>query len=435
VTILAAAPPLPDTAEISVKQQDSILDATASLNIWEGSIRSGKTIASICAWMLFIKSAPAGPLAIVGKTRDSAYRNVIDVMAEMNPGAVVYTRGAPTIRVLGRLVHVFGANDAKAERVLRGLTLAGAYVDEVTLVPLEFWQQLLGRLSVDGAQLFGTTNPDSPLHWLRTEYLDRAGEPDLGLYTVKFILDDNPGISEQKKAQYKAQFTGLWYRRFILGDWVGAEGSIYDMLNDELHTRPAPPREHWLAAWIGIDYGTSNPTHAVLMVLAADDAGQHALYLVSEWEHDGRKHGSLTDALISKRLGEWAVAQLDGTGLDPVVVLDPSAASLRAQMRADGWTGLRAADNRVEVGIRNTASLFGGGRLFVDPMRCPVLWRQLLGYVWDQKALERGVEQPKKENDHGPDGVRYNVQAARSAWRTWMPDLAAADDEHTRRAA
>lgn len=436
MTILAAAPPLPDTAEISVKQQDSILDAELLLNIWEGSIRSGKTVASICAWMMFVKRAPRGPLAIIGKTRDSAYRNVIDVMAEMNPGAVEFNRGAPTIRVLGRLVYVFGANDAKAERVIRGLTLAGAYVDEITLIPFDFWQQLLGRMSVEGAQLFGTTNPDSPLHWLRTEYLDQEHtKPDLGLRSFKFVLDDNPGISDQKKAQYKAQFTGLWYRRFILGDWVGAEGSIYDQLDEKLHTRPAPPRDRWLAAFVGIDYGTSNPTHAILMVLATDDRGEPALYAVSEWEHDGRKKGSLTDAVISKRIALWLTPQLDGTGLTPMVVLDPSAASLRTQMRADGWPGLRSADNRVDVGIRNTASLFAGGRLFIDTMRCPVLWRQLVGYVWDPKALERGVEQPKKENDHGCDGLRYEVQAARMVWRQWMPDLAAADDEHAMQAA
>ncbi|ACU35602.1 PBSX family phage terminase large subunit [Actinosynnema mirum] len=433
MTILAAPPAPAADAALSVKQQDSILDAEHSLNIWEGSIRSGKTIASICTWMMFIRRAPRGPLAIIGKTRDSAYRNVIDVMAEMNPGAVVYTRGAPTIRVLGRLVHVFGANDAKAEGVLRGLTLAGAYVDEITLVPEAFWQQLMGRLSVAGAQLFGTTNPDSPMHWLRVDYLDREHtEPALGLRSFKFVLDDNPGIPEEKKRQYKAQFTGLWYRRFILGEWVGAEGSIYDMLDDALHCRTAPPRERWQAAWMAADYGTSNPTHAVMVVLAVDEQGVPGLYVVAEWEHDGRKKGSLADAVISKRLADWATGVLDGTGLVPTPVLDPSAASLRTQMRADGWPGLRSADNRVDVGLRNTASLFAGARLFVDKVACPVLWKQLLGYVWDPTALLKGIEQPLKINDHGCDALRYAIMAIRMIWRAWLPDLAAADDENAR---
>lgn len=411
---------------LSIKQQDSILDATNQINIWHGSIRSGKTIASITAWLVYVRTAPPGPLAIIGKTRDSAYRNVIDPMAEMAPGAVNYNRGAPTIRILGRLVHVFGASDTRAEGVLRGLTLAGAYVDEATLLAQNFWQQLLGRLSVDGARLFATTNPDSPAHWLKKDFLDKEHtEPDLSLWSVHFVIDDNPSLSDLKKRQYKAQFHGLWYKRMILGQWVAAEGAIYDCLDDAVHARPAPPRERWQAAWIGLDYGTSNPTHAVLLVLAADDDGTPRLWVVSEWQHDGRKKGQLTNAQLSHRLAKWAEPLVAGLPVAPVVALDPSAAGLRVQMRADGWPSLKAADNRVADGIMATTSLFGGARLMVDTEACPVLWEQLQGYVWDPAALDRGVEQPLKQDDHGCDALRYGVMQARRTWRAWLPDLAA----------
>nr|WP_225955425.1 PBSX family phage terminase large subunit [Kibdelosporangium phytohabitans] len=413
---------------MSVKQQNSILDAEASINVWEGSIRSGKTVASIVRWLMYVRTAPAGPLAIIGKTRDTVARNVLDVIADLAPGAIAFNRGAPTCRILGRLVHVVGANDAKSEGKIRGLTLAGAYVDEITLLPEAFWNQLLARLSVPGAKLFGTTNPDSPAHWFKKNFLAKEHtEPDLGLKSWHFVLDDNPGIPEEKKRQYKAQYVGLWFKRFILGQWVAAEGAIYDLLDDTVHCRPAPSKDRWLAVWIALDYGTSNPTHAGLIVLATDDAGTPGLYVVSEWEHDGRAKGQLTDAAISKRLAEWAQQELADVGLEPVVALDPSAASLRTQMRADGWPGLRSADNRVETGIRNTASLFGGRRLYVDAEQCPVLWEQLCGYVWDDEALAKGEEKPKKENDHGCDMLRYGVQAARGVWRAWLPELAAAD--------
>lgn len=412
-------------AALSIKQQDSILDAASRLNIWHGAIRSGKTIGSIIAWLMFVRSAPAGPLAMIGKTRDTLYRNVIDVMADLAPGAVVYTRGAPTIRILGRLVHVIGANDARSEGRLRGLTLAGAYVDEITLVTEAFWVQLLGRLSVPGARLFGTTNPDSPVHWLKKRYLDRSNELDL--YAVHFELADNPSLSDDYIAALATEFTGLWRKRFIQGLWVAAEGAIYDMLDDTVHCAPAPDRRWWRQAWIGIDYGTSNPTHAVLTVLSNDSAGRERLHVVAEWRHDGRAQGQLTDAAISQRLAEWATALLGNTDLAPITVLDPSAASLRTQMRADGWPGLRSADNRVDVGIRTTASLFGGGRLVVDKAKCPSLWDEMCGYVWDDTALARGEEKPVKQADHGPDALRYLVMSARPTWRHWMPALAAED--------
>ncbi|WP_018682191.1 PBSX family phage terminase large subunit [Actinokineospora enzanensis] len=424
----APAPPSPaeELAALSIKQQDSILDACARLNVWEGSIRSGKTIASIARWLLYVRTAPPGPLAMIGRTRDSAYRNVIDVIADLAPDAITYTPGAPRCRILGRTVHVLGAHDAKAEKTIRGLTLAGAYVDEITVLKEDFFVQLLGRSSVRGAKLFGTTNPDSPAHWLRKKYLLRAGE--LNLYTVHFALFDNPGLSQEYKDSIASEFTGLYYKRFVLGLWVAAEGAIYDMLDENRHHHAAPPRNRWQRAWISIDYGTSNPTHAVLLVLAADDTGRDRLWCVAEWQHNGREAGQLTDAQISARLATWATAELADTGLVPTTVLDPSAASLRVQLRADGWPGLRSADNRVDDGIKATASLLGGERLLVDTTRCPILWDELCGYVWAEEALLRGDEEPAKVDDHGPDALRYGVMAARGVWRAWLPELAAMTD-------
>lgn len=415
----------PTVARLSTKQKNSILDAVCRLNIWEGSIRSGKTIASILAWLIYVRNAPPGPLAVIGKTRDTISRNVLDVIGEIAPGAISYTRGAPTCRILGRLVHVIGANDAKAERVLRGLTLAGAYVDEITVVPEEFFVQLLGRMSVAGAKLFGTTNPDSPSHWFRKKYLLRANQLDIVVF--HFELADNPSLSDEYKAALAAEFTGLWFKRFIKGLWVSAEGAIYDMLDENIHCRPAPDKSLWQAAWIGIDYGTSNPTHAGLHVLTADDTGWESIDMVAEWEHNGRQKGQLTDAQLSARLATWAEAELADTGLVPVVVLDPSAASLRTQMRSDGWSGLRSADNRVDIGLRTFSSLIGGRRWHIDKDRCPIMWDQMCGYVWDDTALERGEEKPVKTDDHGPDQGRYAIMAARPVWRHWLPALAAED--------
>ncbi|MFJ8815441.1 PBSX family phage terminase large subunit [Amycolatopsis thermoflava] len=425
-------------AALSVKQQNSILDAEHRINIWEGAIRSGKTIGSIIRWLTYVRTAPPGPLAMIGKTRDTLARNVLDVIADIAPNAISYTRGASTARILGRLIHVIGANDARAENRIRGLTLAGAYVDEITVIPEAFWSQLLGRMSVPGAKLFGTTNPDNPAHWLKKNFLDKeklpADHPERpDIVSFHFVLEDNPSLEEEYIRNTKASLTGLWYKRFILGHWVAAEGAIYDMLDEEKHTAPAPHPSLWRRGWIALDYGTSNPTHALLIVLTAPAAegGQNTvderLHVVAEWSHDGRAAGQLTDAAISQRLASWAGPLIEDLPNPPLVVLDPSAASLRTQMRADGWPGIRSADNRVETGIRNTSSLVAGGRLVVDKEKCPILWDQLCGYVWDETALQRGVEQPVKADDHGPDALRYGVMAAAPVWRAWLPGLAGED--------
>ncbi|WP_231951341.1 phage terminase large subunit [Nocardia terpenica] len=280
-----------DQLPISRKQAVSIVEAVARCNIWEGAIRSGKTIASILSWLFFLSDPPpGGQFVMVGRTRESLARNVIEPMRDtalFGPLAsrVSYTFGAPTATVLGRRVFMLGASDAKAEMSLRGLTVAGAYVDEITVIRPEFFRQLLGRMSLDDARLFGSTNPDNPVHWLKREFLDRIGRTDADgqpllpeWRTWHFELDDNPALSDKRKQQYKREYSGLWYRRFIKGEWVAADGSVFDMWDDHLVTDwAALPLMQQLIA-VGIDYGTTNPTHAVLIGIGVDGI----LYAVDE---------------------------------------------------------------------------------------------------------------------------------------------------------
>ena len=173
-----------DNLPVSPKQARSIARANARVNLWHGSIRSGKTFASTLRWLTFLANPPrGGQLVMVGRTRDSVARNVIDPLQDPDiygpqiADQVKYTSGAPFANILGHRVYVLGASDSKAEKTIRGLTLAGAYVDEATVLHEEFFTQLTGRMSVPKAQLFATTNPDSPSHWLKKKYIDKIG-PD-----------------------------------------------------------------------------------------------------------------------------------------------------------------------------------------------------------------------------------------------------------------
>lgn len=187
---------------LGLNQAISIAESNYRVNVWEGAIRSGKTFSSQLRWLMYIAGeAPSGgQLLMVGRTRDSLYRNVIAPMQDPEvfgdlADQVRYTSGAPYATILGKRVHVLGAHDSKAEKAIRGMTLAGAYGDEATILSEHFFTQLLGRMSVDGAKAFFTTNPDSPSHWLKEIYLDRINDPinplqDWGSW--HFGLDDNP---------------------------------------------------------------------------------------------------------------------------------------------------------------------------------------------------------------------------------------------------
>lgn len=397
----------------------SIVESTARLNIWQGSVRSGKTVSSLLRFLMAVATAPSsGRVLLFGKTRESVNRNVFAVLTDpaiFGPLArlVKYNPGAPTGTILGREVDVLGANDAKAEPKVRGMTLCLAYGDELTTVPEPFFAQILARLSVAGAQLFGTTNPDAPNHWLRKKYLLRQGE--LNLRTWHSTLDDNPHLDPQYVADLKVEYVGLWYKRFIEGRWVQAEGAVFDMFDEDRHVVPVLPAIHrWLS--LGIDYGTRNATAA--LILGIGDDGR--LYLTHEWRHDpSTARRQLTDASLSRELRTW----LDGLevpgslrGLRPEwTVVDPSAASLRLQLHEDGMTPA-LADNSVLDGIRLMSSLLGNDQLRVH-QSCKGLIDEIPGYSWDDKAAERGEDAPIKADDHSIDAARYAIKTPEVLWR------------------
>jgi PBSX family phage terminase large subunit len=409
------------TAEptLSEKQEISIAHSTSWLNVWEGSVRSGKTIASLLRWLMYVENAPSGgELVIVGKTFDTVARNVFGPLTDPSlfgeaSKLVHYTRGASVARILGKQVEVITANDAKAEARLRGLTGAGAYVDEMTLLPKEFFKRLIDRMSVPGALIFGTTNPDNPGHWLRKDWLNRAAE--LGIRAWHFTLDDNPALSPEYVARMKAAFTGLWYRRYILGHWVMSEGAIYEAFDATRHVvDEIPTITRWLCD--AVDYGTVNPFADLLIGLGADQR----IYVTSEYRHDSRAaRRQMTDAEYSAARREWLKTQ----GVRPeFTVVDPSAASFIEQLHRDATPGVVPAENTVLDGIRTVASLLAADRLRIH-RSCTGLIDELPGYSWDDEAAEKGEDKPIKQDDHSCDALRYGVRTTEALWRPHIPML------------
>ncbi|GAA1026852.1 PBSX family phage terminase large subunit [Virgisporangium ochraceum] len=409
-----------DELPLSRKQVEYVVESDAFVNLADGAIRSGKTASGCLRWLIYVATAPAGgDLLITAKTYDTAVRNVFNVL--QNPvlfgplaRATSYTRGAPTAKVLGRTIEVVTFNDERAEARLRGMTCAGAYVDEWSLMPKSFHEQLLGRASIDGAQLFGNTNPDNPMHWLKAEGIDEAkpGGRLAGDWKVfKFLLDDNPALSEKVKARYRRQYTGMWKRRMIDGEWVLAEGAIYEGWDPDRHVVKQLPQ---IARWIslGVDYGTVNPFAGILIGLGVDGK----LYLAREWRWDSKKkQRQLTDGEYSARLRGW----LDAMDVRPEwTCVDPSAASFVRQLHRDGLTPTQA-DNAVIDGIRLVATLLAEGLLLVHES-CEGWISEVGAYSWDDEAAKKGEDKPIKALDHSLDAGRYGIKTPEAAWRPYV---------------
>lgn len=415
------------------KALDSVNYGTARINVCEGSVRAGKTIGTLLDWIRFCRTGPAGNLLMVGRTERTVINNLVIPIQEMlGRDRVIINHGTGTVEICGRKVMVIGANNEQARTKIQGITLAGAYVDEAATLPESFWNMLVSRLSVAGAKLWATCNPEGPRHWFKINWLDKAkfwidhhGEhhdrrdafdlltPDdpnrpLDLHRFSFTLDDNAhNLDPEYVASTKGMYSGLWYQRMIQGLWSMADGVIYDMFDPARHVVDDLPTMRQL--WMGIDDGVNHPAAGILLGLGVDDC----LYAVAEWAPPA---GTPADRskLLRRFVGEH--------GEPDYLFVDPAAASLKMQLVRDGFRNVANAANSHKLGIGTVASLLSTGQLRIHHS-CTNLLGEIPGYVWDSKATQRGEDEPVKLDDDFADALRYSVTTSRAMWSPHLPTL------------
>ena len=382
--------------QLTKKQILSIADATAFINIWEGSIRSGKTWASIVAFAKFVFTAPPGELMICGASIASIERNVITPFEQLFGMYVSYEPGNQVLRVGNRAISVIGAPDKAAYAKIQGATLIGAYVDELSLIPQNFYEALIGRLSLRGARLFGTTNPDSPYHWLKAKL---EGADGSFMRVFHFKLEDNYHLPPEYVSNVKRSFSGLYYKRYVEGLWVVAEGTVFDMFREDLHVIDFAP-SHTAEYIVGVDYGTTNPCAFIMIGINRERVPN--IWVAKEYYYDSKKaQRQKTDLEYATDLANFIA------GYSPrAIYIDPSAASFKLECSRNGIQGLQDAKNEVQDGIRLIARYLNEGTLAITRF-APNLIREMQSYLWDARAQERGLDEPMKINDHAVDAMRY----------------------------
>lgn len=365
------------------------------LNILHGSVRSGKTWISLVLWALWVAAMPKdGTYIMIAKTITSLKRNCLDLLEKLvGKKNFTYSISQKEAYLFGRKVYLEGVNDARAESKIRGMTLQGAYCDELTQFLEDFFAMLLSRLSEPGAKLFATTNPDSPNHWLKKKYLDRKDE--LNLFLMQFLIDDNTTLSDEYIRDIKLENQGVFYDRFILGKWTLAEGLVYPLFNEKVHCYTELPngRYEW---YVSVDYGTQNPC---AMLLWAVDVAKRKAYLTREYYYDGREsRAQLTDSDYYNALFDLC------RGKNIVnIIIDPSAASFKTEIRNRGYFSCINANNDVLNGIRFTAKYIKAGKILIEK-GCKNIKKEFSSYSWDDKS---GEDKVIKENDHALDACRY----------------------------
>lgn len=386
--------------------------------ICDGAVRSGKTSLMMVG---FVDDAMerfnAKRFGICGKTVDSAIKNVIEPYISMRYAQQSYqikwnrsekimtiTKGGVT-----NIFEVFGGKDESSYMLIQGRTLAGCLIDEVVLQPRSFVDQAITRCSVTGSKIWFSCNPAGTQHWFNQEWILNAEERNA--MHLHFVLTDNPGLSPETIQRYEQAFSGVFYRRYILGEWVDAEGLVYPFFaeNEDTYLFKDPIAGLEGRFFVSIDYGTHNPCSMGLWVVNNGKAIR-----IKESYYDSTK-------TKVQRTDEEHYSELErlvkGYYIQSVIV-DPSAASFIETIRRHGRFVVIPANNDVINGIRCVGSLLQAGLIKIHES-CADSRREFGLYAWDEKSSEDRV---LKEFDHAMDDIRYfcyTIFAPEIRWADW----------------
>lgn len=390
----------------SKKQLEFICKATKKWNIAHGSVRSGKTVCTLFAFMHAVDQCPNSDIYMVGYSADTIYRNAIRLILESPQFSIfrpfcIWSPGKRELKYKDKTIKTLGAWNEGSIGQFQGNTWTLGYCDEMTLYPDSIIDMIDTRLSTEHSKGFASMNPSHPDHKIK-KWIDMAEEGDPNYFSLHFTLDDNPYVPEEYKQRISQSLSGVFYKRNFLGLWCLAEGAIFDFFDKSVHVVDVPPRaaEYWVA---GIDYGTANNFSCVLMGVNTGYSTQLGpmKWFEKEYVWDSHERG--------RQKTNFEYAEDVERFLEPYAIkhvyVDPSAASFKLELRKLGYSVIDAV-NDVSDGINFITSEMKKGSLFVCK-ECKTLIKEIQGYCWDPAAAKKGYDKPLKKNDHSIDAARY----------------------------
>lgn len=376
--------------------------------VCDGSVRAGKTVVMSLSYVLWSMTLFQGQQFILtGKTIGSLRRNVVRPLLQMlrSEGFLIKDRRSENYLEISKngvtnYYFLFGGKDESSQDLVQGLTAAGAFFDEVVLMPESFVNQATARCSVDGAKLWFNGNPEGPFHWFKMEWIDKLTHHNA--IRIHFMMKDNPSLTDEVIQRYERSYTGVFYSRYILGQWVAADGLVYSNFDKDIMVADLPDDATFSQSYVAVDYGTMNPTVFKLWRKHKD-----TWYNTDEYYHSGRETAKQkTDAEYAADLEEFYVTNNMDKKTDKVI-LDPSAKSFRTQLKKLGFLIIQAK-NDVLDGIRDQMTAMNEG-LVKWTSKAVHTFKELNSYIWDKKASDKGEDKVVKEHDHCCDADRYFI--------------------------
>ena len=376
--------------------------------IADGAIRSGKTVSMALSFVIWAMTTFDGKnFAMCGKTIGSFRRNVLTVLKLMlwSRGYTLKEHRADNMMEIrrGKVVnyfYIFGGKDESSQDLIQGITLAGVFFDEVALMPESFVNQATARCSEDGSRFWFNCNPDGPAHWFKLNWIDKRMERNL-LY-LQFSMDDNLSLSEKIKERYRSRYIGVFFKRYILGLWVAADGVIYEQYATEperYRVKNKDIKEHCKDLQfisIGIDFGGNRSL--TTFVATGIHHNFSRITVLADYHIRGRKGDIDSDRVNREFIAFYRKLQQKFPGIWIRYCFADSEAQylINGLKKACRNAGLNisigdSAKNEIVQRIICTNTLLNTGRMFLSE-ECALLDQGLQAAVWDSKEAEKGKD-------------------------------------------
>jgi len=372
---------------LSEKQREYWRDSGHRWNIKYGATRSGKTYLDyfLIPRRIRERAGLPGRIVLLGNTRGTLQRNVIDPMAEIfGPGMVGRIGQDGVCRMFGEKVYCMGADSKRAVDRLRGASIKYCYGDEVVSWDEEVFGMVKSRLDKPYSCFDGTCNPKGPEHWFK-KFIDS----DADIFVQQYAIDDNPFLDGAVKEALKKEHRGVFYERYILGCWVQAEGLVFP----EFARGP----EKWLISareacggyekvCIGVDFGGNQSAHAFVCV--GFSRHMHRAYVLDEFylkqEISPEKLEQEFIRIVKRMQKLCPVYEAFCDNAESTLIC-----GLRRAVEREGLAleVRKAKKDKILERIRFTNAMLAQKRLFVRK-ECRYVMEAMQNAVWDESKTE-----------------------------------------------
>ena len=331
------------------------------------------------------------------------------------------------------ILFISGDDERQVER-MRGLTIGGFALDEVSLFDYMVWLIMIGRVRDEKGVMKGICagTPKGSRHWIKIMFLDgknpRTGESLPDEYEwFSGTSFDNPYTPEEYKETIKMNYGGLFREQELYGKFVTAEGVVFSTFNRSIHVKKMKIIEENGAVGVemagarvifreivcGIDFGFVHP--AVILVVGIDGDGRN--YIIEEF----CEKRCMSDRLIAKTI------EIKERYNPTYYYCDPSQPEMIARMRLNGINA-RKGNNSVMDGISIITSLLdvqpnGSSRLFVkEGLANTIMEFENYRYAENPDG-KPDKDRPIKIMDDCIDSLRYSLTRPGQKWHILEGDF------------